>query len=111
MRPMSRTATCCTNCGAAEGLPHHDTENCPGVNPVVLEKYGISMLLCQPCLEGCKLIDLERSNTPEGLLARAARLQTEFWDALCELEAELGIEIDGTSDLEGMTVEDLREGE
>jgi hypothetical protein len=65
--------------------------------------------LCQPCLQGALEMELEHGGTPEGLLARAARLQTEFWDAIGDLEAELGIEIDGSEDLAGATVEDLKE--
>lgn len=45
----------------------------------------------------------------ESLLDKAARLQTEFWEAIGDLEKELDIEIDSASDLQGMTVEGLLE--
>ena len=45
----------------------------------------------------------------EQLLDKAAQQQTDFWETLSQLEAELGIEIESTSDLQGMTVDDLRE--
>jgi hypothetical protein len=43
----------------------------------------------------------------ERLLDKAARLQAEFWDALGELEGELGVDIDGTQELALVTVDDL----
>lgn len=43
------------------------------------------------------------------LLDRAAQKQSEYWEALSELEAEMGIEIDGTEDLEGMDLDTLEE--
>lgn len=95
----------CKMCGALEGIPHHD-ENYKNQVVVLTEHNGDK--LCQPCLQGTKEIELERSGTPEGLLARATRLQTEFWNALNELEAELGIDIDSARDLEGTTIEDFR---
>ena len=51
----------------------------------------------------------EPNDIAEALLANAARLQTEFWDAIGDLEKELGIEIDSSNDLQGVTVEDLLE--
>jgi hypothetical protein len=48
----------------------------------------------------------------EDLLAAAAQLQAEFWDALLELEGALGsIEIDGNRDLSEATVDELLEEE
>jgi hypothetical protein len=44
----------------------------------------------------------------EELLEAARCLQHSFWDALGGLEAELDIEIDGTQDLDGLTVDDLK---
>lgn len=41
------------------------------------------------------------------LLDRARALQAAFWDVLGDLERVLGIDIDSTCDLEGMTIEDL----
>ena len=43
----------------------------------------------------------------EEKLAEALRLQHAFWDALSELEQVLDIEIDSTSDLAEITVDDL----
>jgi hypothetical protein len=42
------------------------------------------------------------------LLERAAALQTKFWDLIGELEAELEVDIDGTEDLSGLRIEDLK---
>jgi hypothetical protein len=108
----------CAMCGAHDGLPHHDT-TCGGVIVALAAHecllphncWAHGALLCQPCREGSREIELEKSGTPEGLLAKAARLQTEFWEALSALEAELGCDVDGTQELEGMTVEDLRDGD
>lgn len=106
----------CQMCGAHAGEPHHDEDY--KTLTVALAEHACVLphhcrfhgeLLCQPCLEGSKENELEKSGTPEGLLAKAARLQTEFWDALGALEAELGFDVDGTQELEGVTVEDLRE--
>jgi len=43
------------------------------------------------------------------LLDRATQKQSEYWEALAELEAEVGIEIDGTQDLEGIDLGTLEE--
>jgi hypothetical protein len=43
------------------------------------------------------------------LLDRATQKQSEYWEALAELEAEMGIEIDGTQDLEGIDLGTLEE--
>ena len=43
----------------------------------------------------------------EELLGEVAELQTAFWTKLYELEELLVIEIDGTQDLDGMTVAEL----
>lgn len=40
-------------------------------------------------------------------LERAQTAQDAFWDALGELEAGLQMEVDGTCDLSGLTIEDL----
>jgi hypothetical protein len=108
----------CQMCGAEEGKPHHDASS-DGVI-VALEKHRCLLhqpcwmhlkMICQPCKQGTYENEIEHSGTPEGMLAKAARLQTEFWDAVRELEMELDIEIDSTCDLEGMTIEDLKEAE
>lgn len=41
------------------------------------------------------------------LLSAARDAQTEFWNALADLEGALGCEVDGTQDLELVTVESL----
>jgi hypothetical protein len=47
----------------------------------------------------------------EELLTTATELQAAFWGALSDLEAALnGIEIDGSRDLSGMTIEELMDG-
>lgn len=47
--------------------------------------------------------------TAERLLGIAAASQSEFWEELSELEAELGCEVDGTRDLSDLTIDDLLE--
>ena len=94
----------CMACGAIEGQGHHDEQH--KLLLTNLEKHGDS-LYCQPCLAGT----LEMENPAEYLLSKAAKLQTDFWNALGELEAELGCDVDGNSDLEGATVESLKEEE
>jgi hypothetical protein len=44
----------------------------------------------------------------EAMLENVMQLQHAFWDALGELEDELGVEIESTDDLAGMTVADLK---
>jgi hypothetical protein len=100
--------TYCQMCGAVPGEPHQDKDYSTLI--VALAEHQ-GRMLCQPCLQGTQEIELEKSGTPEGLLARAARLQTEFWDALGDLEAALDIEIESTRDLTGYTVEDLLESD
>jgi hypothetical protein len=46
----------------------------------------------------------------EALLETARETQTAFWDALAALEAALDCEIDGTQDLDGVTIEELQAG-
>lgn len=48
---------------------------------------------------------ITRSMKTALLVAREA--QTTYWDALLALEEALGVEVDGTQDLQGVTVEDL----
>ncbi len=46
------------------------------------------------------------------ILLEAARVaQSTFWDALSELESELDIEIDGTTDLSDSTIKSLIEAD
>jgi hypothetical protein len=50
------------------------------------------------------------TDSPEALLEAAQEAQTAYWEALHDLEAALGdIEIDGTRDLQGLTLDDLAE--
>jgi len=111
----TETSRQCGMCGAHDGLPHHDA-TCGGV-VVALAKHECLLtphcwmhgaLICQPCMEGTREIELEKSGTPEGLLAKAQRLQSEFWEALRDLEEELGFDVDDNRDLEGLTIEDLQ---
>jgi hypothetical protein len=44
-------------------------------------------------------------------LLAAQEAQTTYWDALLALEKALGVEVDGTQDLFGVTVEYLLEAE
>ena len=53
------------------------------------------------------LLDDEQKIRCQELLDEAARLQHEFWDALGELEDEIGFEITGDDELSGMTVDQL----
>lgn len=50
---------------------------------------------------------MRKATTAEKLLQRASALQTEFWEALSELEKALDVEIDGTRDLCECSIEDL----
>ncbi|HKV44605.1 MAG TPA: hypothetical protein VJT32_08030 [bacterium] len=109
---MTKTKTdVCQMCGAVPGFLHHD-QSLANREIVVLVKHEgpthQGELLCQPCQQGTLEMELENSPTPEGLLARAARLQTGFWEALSNLEAELGFDIESTRDLNEVTVEDLK---
>lgn len=45
----------------------------------------------------------------ERLLEKVQEAQTAYWDALSELESELGCDIESTTDLGGYTVTDLIE--
>ena len=47
--------------------------------------------------------------TAEQLLENAAQAQSDYWDALLELETALDIEIDDGQDLSGLDVETLIE--
>ncbi len=49
---------------------------------------------------------MEREDA-ERALARAQAAQAEFWDALSSLESALECDVDGTNDLDGVTVDDL----
>jgi len=111
----TETSRQCAMCGAHDGLLHHD--KAVGEVLVALTKHECLLtphcwvhgaLICQPCQEGARENELEKSGTPEGLLAKAQRLQTEFWEALRDLEGELGFDVDDNRDLEGLTIEDLQ---
>ena len=101
-RTVTATGRYCVICGADEGLPHHDEQH--KLIVTALEEHG-GKLHCQPCLEG----SLQLEHPAEFLLAKAARLQTEFWEALRELEEEVGCELDANDNLEAYDMEDLRE--
>ena len=103
-RTVMATGRFCALCGADEGLPHHDESYRLIVTS--LEEHA-GKLHCQPCLEGA----LEMENPAEYLLARAARLQTEFWEALSALEDEIDCHVDANQDLESATLEYLKEGQ
>jgi hypothetical protein len=105
----------CAMCGAVEGLLHHDRT--VGEVLVALTEHACTLphrcdmhgrLLCQPCVQGNQELELEKAQTPEGALYRAAQAQSAFWEALSELEGELGFDVDDARDLEGLTVEDLK---
>ena len=51
----------------------------------------------------------KRRAIAEDTLAEARIAQTAFWSALTDLEEALGIEIDGTRDLEEVDMDDLIE--
>lgn len=52
----------------------------------------------------------EKENlSDEELLEKVQETQSNFWEALGDLENALGIEIDGTQDFEQMTLEDIKE--
>jgi len=51
----------------------------------------------------------KRRAIAEEALAEARVAQTLFWSALTDLEEALGIDVDGTRDLENTNVEDLIE--
>jgi hypothetical protein len=51
---------------------------------------------------------IDRSEA-KAFLAAAREAQTAFWDALSELEAVLGVEVDGDSDLENTDIDTLLE--
>ncbi len=52
-------------------------------------------------------MDMEITEEMRSKLEAVAELQNAFWHELTELESMTALEIDGTQDLEGMTVEDL----
>jgi hypothetical protein len=95
-------ANVCQLCGAHEGEPYHDPSTAR--ETVVLTDHK-GRQMCQPCCEGT----LEMEDPTGYLLAKATHLQAEFWRALAALETKLGIKIDGTQELAGMTTEDLKE--
>lgn len=58
-------------------------------------------------------IDAEADAGPdnEELLQMAAEAQTAFWGALHDLEEAIGVDVDSSKDLEGLTVDDLLQEE
>jgi hypothetical protein len=44
----------------------------------------------------------------EALLYAAQLAQDAFWEALRELEEEIGVDVDSTNDLAGLTIADLK---
>lgn len=51
----------------------------------------------------------KRRAIAEAALAEARVIQALFWSAMSDLEEALGIEVDGTRDLENTNVDDLVE--
>jgi hypothetical protein len=92
----------CQLCGAHDGEPYHDASTA-SETVVLTDHKGRQM--CQPCGEGT----LEVEDPTGHLLAKATQLQAEFRRTLTALETKLGIKIDGTKELAGMTTEDLKE--
>jgi hypothetical protein len=75
------------------------------------DRLTLAMLgaLVNANVEEVKASGGEEDDDADKLLLQARELQTAFWSALNALEAELGIEIDSTTDLEDVTVERLME--
>lgn len=57
--------------------------------------------------EGNTATGTDDGQRAEKLLKEAQELQSQFWQKVSWLEQELGIEVDSTQDLQGMTVDDL----
>lgn len=80
-----------------------------GYDPVHIVHYSESELYTA---EGTKTDGDDDTPAPtkaELLLEQAQTLQTDLWDTLNELEQELGgVEIEASTDLSGLTIDDLR---
>jgi hypothetical protein len=59
---------------------------------------------CPKCSGPCHAIDMEEAGA---LLVSACEAQHAYWDALRDLEGELGVDIDDIGDMEGLTVKDV----
>jgi hypothetical protein len=59
---------------------------------------------CPSCHALCYPVDMEEAGA---CLVSACEAQHAYWDALHDLEAELGVDIDDIGDMEGLTIKDV----